>query len=198
MYPWICQPANQRHFTWIPQLSKFGSSHSQLQYITTHPEKPSSNYHPPPENKHNFLMKNKTPLFNLYKSLDVSQLWWAANTSNLPVATEFVTPALGHWVRYHHSTATFVTFHESCVQHQVCVCVCFFGCFRVVEKGGGKLGSWLDWWKEGPMVLGGCYSHWKGGEDFDPFPQICDPFAWYVISLDLRWHVPSLAQFSHV
>ena len=55
------------------------------------------------------------------------------------------------------------------------VCVCFFGCFRVVEKGGGKLGSWLDWWKEGPMVLGGCYSHWKGGEDFDPFPQICDP-----------------------
>lgn len=132
MYPWICQPANQRHFTWIPQLSNFGSSHSQLQYITTHPEKPSSNYHPPPENKQNFLMKNKTPLFNLYKSLDVSQLWWAANTSNLPVATQLVAPALGHWVRYHHSTATFVTCHESCVQHQVCVCVFF----RVLSSGG--------------------------------------------------------------
>ena len=78
----------------------------------------------------------------------------------------------------------------------VCVCVCFFGCFRVVEKGGGKLGSWLDWWKEGPMVLVDCYFATPIEREGKTFlsTNLWPKCAWYVIQSGLK--MISLAQFS--
>ncbi len=105
-------------------------------------------------------------------------------------ANQFVTPALGHWLRY-PSTATFVTFHELHVQHQVDVCVCVGRVEKGLKSAGlvkgsccamfhsGRCGSHgPQWYLPGPWSL----RFWLIlGSRFDSFPEICDRlFAWYV------------------